>query len=89
MKLLFRSFLILIAAYAVFDAPAAAAQYGGCYNSCVMTTDAETGEITSMYCKEADPLQWGERECEWVELDSNKYYCDIWGEPCCRDPYDI
>ncbi|HYI08063.1 MAG TPA: hypothetical protein VEK57_03240 [Thermoanaerobaculia bacterium] len=85
MKKLVRLIFGVILVLMIMQAPAAFAQgYGYCY-VCRAVFNHETGEQWTA-CRNAPSLVYGSRNCEWGELDTNSYYCSLWGEACCLDP---
>lgn len=77
LRLVLRSIFIVL----LLTAPAALAQYTGCYTC--KTTYYANGTV-QMYCADPPPLMYGNEFCEigddpWV-------YCQTFGQSCCLDP---
>jgi hypothetical protein len=79
----FRRISVVALLVALAAAPTAFAQYGGCYQCrLVQYQDGST----SLYCRNTPTLVYGNVNCEVEEFDTDRWYCQSWGETCCMDP---
>lgn len=74
------SLRLLVCAF-VLMAPAAFAQYSGCYTC--KTIFFQDGDVY-MYCADPPPLVYGNEYC--AIFDDPWLYCEQWGDSCCIDP---